>query len=164
MIQPIIQKVRALSINKALLNIAAAYAVLQFQLSLDCWANDQILHALTLNMYIHILSKRYTYKRVGGYESPHQKHRNLFQKFCVGFLLKLECHPTISIFMKNEFNDQDGHVDQAILYAKRLKLTNKRVRLGWYESAKAISMDGDDLLLSEFLNLDGEDLDWQISY
>ena len=66
--------------------------------------------------------------------------------------------------MKNEFNDQDGHVDQAILYAKRLKLTNQRVRLGWYESAKAISMDGDDLLLSEFLNLDGEDLDWQISY
>jgi len=62
--------------------------------------------------------------------------------------------------MKNEFNYKDVHVDPAFLYAKRLNLTNKKVRVGWYESAKAISMDGDDLLLGELLNLDEEDLDW----
>ena len=62
--------------------------------------------------------------------------------------------------MKNRFNDKDEHVDWAILYAQRLKLTNNKVRVGWCESAKAISMDGDDLLLGEFLNLDEKDLDW----
>jgi hypothetical protein len=62
--------------------------------------------------------------------------------------------------MKNKFNQKDGHVNQASSYAKHLKPSNNKVRVGWHESAKAISMDGDDSPLAEFLNLDEKDLDW----
>jgi hypothetical protein len=66
----------------------------------------------------------------------------------------------MSILMKNEFNQKEEHVNQASSYTEHLKPSNKKVRVGWHESAKAISMDGDDSPLAEFFNLDEEDLDW----
>ena len=61
--------------------------------------------------------------------------------------------------MKNEFNQKDGYVNKVSSYTEYLKPSNKKVRVGWCGSAKAISMRNESPL-AEFLNLDEKDLDW----
>lgn len=62
--------------------------------------------------------------------------------------------------MKNDLNHKGEHAGKARTHAVRIQPSIKKVRAGWRESAKAISMDGDDLLLAEFINIDDQELDW----
>ena len=63
--------------------------------------------------------------------------------------------------MKNEIKQMDKSIGLANKPRGRLKLSKKKVRVGWREGAQAIVRDSnDDLLLDEFPNIDDKDLIW----
>ena len=65
-------------------------------------------------------------------------------------------HLAMKLITKNK----DTHSQQASSRAIRQQQCRKSVRVSWQESAKAISKDGNDLLIFELLNMDTEDWDW----
>jgi hypothetical protein len=63
--------------------------------------------------------------------------------------------------MKNEIKQMGKSIGQANKPRGCLKLSKKKVRVGWREGAQAIVRDSnDDLLLDEFPNIDDKDLVW----
>ncbi len=83
------------------------------------------------------------------------------ENFCIVALLKLQCHFSASILMKNKLKNKNEHAATASRYVLCLKVPYKKVRVGWRESAEAIASDSDDdLLLNHFSNAGVNNLDW----
>jgi len=75
--------------------------------------------------------------------------------------IKIEVLFHCFIIMTSDLNIKDEHTAKPSKHNLYLKVSNKKVREGWRESARAITRDSDDdLLLEQFPNASSSDLDW----